>query len=256
MEVKKAFGEGSSPALFGNTIVINWDHEGNSFIVAFNKNSGAELWRAPRDEKTSWSSPLIIERAGTTQVITTASKKVRSYDLATGKIIWECGGLTQNVIPTPVADDTLVYTMSGYSGDALLAIRLDRTGDLTGTDAIAWSHNKNTSYVPSPLLYGNRLWFLSGNNGMISSYEAKSGQPLITAERLEALKSIYASPVAAAGRIYLLSRDGVTLVLKNSDKLEILATNKLDDTFDASPALAGPDLFLRSHQNLYRISEQ
>ncbi len=147
MEIKKAFGEGSSPALFGNTIVINWDHEGNSFIVALDKNAGAELWRVARDEKTAWASPLIVEHDGHAQVVTSASKKVRSYDLASGKILWECGGLTQNVIPTPVADDTFVYTMSGYSGDALLAIRLDRTGDVTGTDAIAWTHTHNTYYV-------------------------------------------------------------------------------------------------------------
>jgi outer membrane protein assembly factor BamB len=256
MEIKKAFGEGSSPALFGNTIVINWDHEGDSFIVALDKNTGEELWRAARDEKTTWASPLIVEHDAHAQVVTSASKKVRSYDLTSGKVLWECGGLTQNVIPTPVADDTLVYSMSGYSGDALLAIRLDRTGDVTGTDAIAWTHTKNTSYVPSPLLYGNRLYFFSGNNGMISCYDAKSGKPLIDAERLEDLKNVYASPVGAADRVYLVGRNGITLVIKNSDHLDILATNKLDDSFDASPALAGHDLFLRGHQYLYDITEK
>ncbi len=152
MEIKKTFGEGSSPALSGNTIVINWDHEGGSFIAALNKTTGEELWRTPREEKTTWATPLILQHDGQSQVITPASKKVRAYDLTSGKLLWECGGLTLNVIPTPVADDALVYTMSGFSGDSLLAIRLGRTGDLTGTDAIAWSRNKNTSYVPSPLL--------------------------------------------------------------------------------------------------------
>lgn len=256
LNIKMAFGEGSTPALSGDTIVVNWDHEGDSFITALDKTTGKELWRQPREEKTSWATPLIVQHDGKAQVITDASNKIRSYDLASGKLLWECGGLTANVIPSPVAGDDMVYSMSGFRGNALLAIRLGRTGDLTGSDAIAWSHNQSTPYVPSPLLYGNKLYFFGGNNGMLTCLDAKSGKSLIDAERLEDLKNVYASPVGADGRVYLVGRNGVTLVIKQSDKLEVLATNKLDESFDASPAIAGKELFLRGHGYLYCIAEK
>ena len=256
MKIKMAFGEGSTPALFGDTIVVNWDHEGDSFIAALDKNTGKELWRQTREEKTSWATPLIVQQDGKAQVVTDASNKIRSYDLASGKLLWECGGLTANVIPSPVASDGMVYCMSGFRGNALLAVHLGRTGDLTGSDAIAWSHNKSTPYVPSPLLYGDKLYFFAGNNGMISCLDTKTGNALIDAERLEDLKNVYASPVGADGRVYLVGRSGVTLVIKKSDKLEVLATNKLDESFDASPAIAGKELFLRGHEYLYCIAEK
>ena len=256
MQTKMSFGEGSSPALFGDTIVVNWDHESGSFIVALDKRTGKELWRQTRDEATSWASPIVVEYKGQAQVITDASNKIRSYDLATGKVIWECTGLTANVIPSPVADGETVYSMSGFKGNALLAIKLGRTGDLTGSDAIAWSHGKSTPYVPSPLLYGDKLYFFAGNNAMLSCFDAKSGKALIDAERLEDLKNVYASPAGADGRVYLVGRNGAVLVIKNSDKLELLATNKLDEQFDASPAIAGRDLLLRGHEYLYCIEEK
>ena len=256
MNIKMSFGEGSTPALSGDTIVVNWDHEGESFISALEKTAGKELWRQPREEKTSWATPLIVQHDGKAQVVTDASNKIRSYDLASGKLIWECSGLTANVIPSPVAGEGMVYSMSGFRGNALLAIRLGHTGDLTGSDAIAWSHNKGTPYVPSPLLYDDKLYFFSGNNGMISCLDAKSGNVLIDAERLEDLKNVYASPAGADGRVYLVGRNGVTLVIKHSDKLEVLATNKLDESFDASPAIAGKELFLRGHEYLYCIEEK
>ena len=102
MRTRHSFGEGSSPAIHGNTLVINWDHEGDSFIVALDKRSGEELWRKERNEPTSWSTPLIVESDGKRQVIVSASGKTRSYDLNTGEVIWECSGLGANVIPTPL----------------------------------------------------------------------------------------------------------------------------------------------------------
>ncbi len=256
MKIKMAFGEGSTPVLSGDVIVVNWDHEDGSFIVALDKNSGRELWRQAREEKTSWATPLVVEFEGKPQVVTDASSKIRSYDLATGKLLWECGGLTANVIPSPVAGDGMVYSMSGFRSNALLAIRLGRTGDLTGSDAIAWSHNRSTPYVPSPLLYDDKLYFFANNNGMISCLDSKTGNTLIDAERLEDLKNVYASPAGAGGRVYLVGRNGVTLVIKESDKLEVLATNRLDESFDASPAIAGKELFLRGREYLYCIAEK
>lgn len=256
MQIKLGYGEGSSPALFEHTLVINWDHEGSSFIVALDKDSGQELWRQPREEKTSWATPLIVAQDGKAQVITDASSKIRSYDLATGKLIWECRGLTANVIPSPVAAEGMVYCMSGFRGNALLAIRLGRAGDLTGTDAIAWTHNRSTPYVPSPLLYDDKLYFFAVNNGMLSCCEAKTGRSLFEVERLAAIPNVYASPVGAGGRVYLTGRNGVTVVIKHSAKLEVLATNQLEESFEACPAIAGGELFLRGHESLYCIAEE
>jgi outer membrane protein assembly factor BamB len=166
MRMAMGFGEGSSPALHDDTLIVNRDNEDNSFIIALDKNTGKTLWKKPREEHTSWSTPLIIERDGKAQAVVTATGKTRSYDVASGDMLWECGGLTRNVIPCPVADAGMVYCMSGFQGNALLAIRLGRTGDLTGSDAIVWTHNKSTPYVPSPLLYNGKLYFFANNNGI------------------------------------------------------------------------------------------
>jgi outer membrane protein assembly factor BamB len=255
MQTKNSFGEGSSPALHGDTIVVTWDHEGEDFIIAMDKTSGKELWRQPREEDTAWATPFILEHQGKAQVITSATRKIRSYDLATGKLIWECGGMTANAIPTPVADSGKVYLASGFRGNALLAIHLGKTGDLTGTDAIAWRHDKSTPYVPSPLLYQGKLYFFAGNNGRLSAFDAETGKPFYEAEPIAALQGVYASPVAARNRIYLVSRNGTTVVLKPGETIELLATNKLDENFESSPALAGNEIFLRGREHLYCLAE-
>ncbi len=256
MRVAMSFGEGSSPALYKDTLLVNWDNEDASFILALDKNTGKQLWKVSRDEGTSWSTPLVIEKNGQAQVVVSATRKIRSYDPADGKVIWECGGLTRNVIPCPVTDNDMVYCMSGFQGNALLAIKLGQTGDLTGTDAVAWSLKKSTPYVPSPLLYGGKLYYFANNNAVLSCVEAKTGRVLVDAEKIEGLQGVYASPVGADGRIYLVGRNGVTAVLKESDKMELLATNRLEEKFDASPVAVGKDLFLRGHEYLYCLTSQ
>jgi outer membrane protein assembly factor BamB len=257
MKTKMGFGEGASPALSGDTLVINWDHEGEDFIAAFDKTTGKELWRQPRDEATGWSTPLVVEFNGQKQVVVNATGKVRSYDLATGKELWSCAGQTANAIPSPVAQADLVYVTSGFRGSALQAIRLGRTGDLTGTDAITWSRNKSTPYVPSPLLTDNYLYLISGNENLISCFDAKTGEPYFERERLEAIRGVYASPVSAGERIYILGREGACTVLRRGPKPEVLSVNKLADArSDASIALVGKELFLRTAHNLYCISEK
>jgi outer membrane protein assembly factor BamB len=256
MKTKMGFGEGASPALYGDMVILYWDDEGNTdFIAAFDKHTGKELWRTPRDEPTGWSTPLVVEYGGKRQAVINATGKVRSYDLATGKELWSCGGQTANAIPSPVASADTVYVTSGFRGSALCAIQLGRTGDLTGTDAIRWSHDKHTPYVPSPLLANDLLYVLANNSGLLSCFDAKTGAAHFEAERLEGAAEVYASPVAAKDRVYLLARDGTCLVLKQGPKLEILATNKLDDKTDASLALVGKELFVRGRQNLYCVTE-
>ena len=254
MTTRNSFGEGSSPALHGDSVILLWDHEGEDFIVALDKRTGAERWRQQRDEPTGWTTPIVVERDGRPEVVVNGTNKIRAYDLVTGRLLWECGGQTANAIPTPVAGDGVVYVTSGFRGSALQAIRLGSSGDLTGSPSILWSYNRNTPYVPSPLLYDGLLYLYSGNNAMLSVVQAASGSRLVDAERIEGMQGVYASPVGASGRVYLLGRDGRTVVIDRSTPLKVLARNQLDDAFDASPAMAGPDLFLRGRENLYCLS--
>ncbi|MFN0066990.1 MAG: PQQ-binding-like beta-propeller repeat protein, partial [Limisphaerales bacterium] len=254
MSTRNSFGEGSSPALDGDTVVILWDHEGEDFIVALDRKSGKELWRQKRDEPTGWSTPLIVSHGGKKQVVVNGTNKVRAYDLATGAPLWEAGGQTVNAIPTPLGADGVVYVTSGFRGSSIQAIRLGQSGDLTGGDGILWSQNRQTPYVPSPLLYDGLIYLYSGNNAMLSILDAKDGTRSAEAERLEGITGVYASPVGAKDRVYLAGRDGGVLVLKRGPKIEVLATNKLDDGFDASPAAVGQELFLRGRQSLYCLS--
>jgi outer membrane protein assembly factor BamB len=257
MQTRNSFGEGSSPVLYGDTIVVNWDHEGDSFIIALDKKTGDERWRRERDEGTSWSTPLVIEDGGKAQVVVSASHRVRSYDLRSGEPVWECAGLGANCIPSPVAGDGMVYVMSGHREPALLAIRYEGAkGDLTGTDAVAWRLDRDTPYVPSPLLVGDSLYFAQKNNGILSCYDAKTGKAIFGPERLEDISGIYPSPVAADGRVYVLGRNGVTYVLEHGLAFKVLAVNKLDDEFTASPAIVGDEILLRGHERLYCIAAQ
>lgn len=253
MKTKANFGEGASPALCGDLILVVQDQEGPSFLVALDKRTGDEKWRVARDEKTSWATPLVVELEGRRQVVVSATKAIRSYDAATGTVLWQVGGMTGNVIPSPVADAGLVFCMSGFRDSALLAIRLAAAkGDLTGkAEAIAWSLNKDTPYVSSPLLYAGLLYFVKSNDGALSAFAADSGAVQYQSQRLEGIKQIFSSPVGAAGRIYVTGKNGVTLVLKAGPKFEVLASNKLDDTFTASAAIAGRELYLRGYHNLY-----
>jgi outer membrane protein assembly factor BamB len=257
METRMSFGEGSSPALCGDTIVVNWDHEGDSFIVALDKQTGQELWKVERDEHTSWATPIIVEHDGKPQVIAAASGFTRGYDLATGKLLWQCGGLTSNVISSPVSDFGMVYVMSGHRGNNLQAIRFGgAAGDITGSEAVVWQHDKGTPYTPSPLLYGEALYFLKRNDAILSCFDAKTGRAHYTRQRLPGVKGVFASPVGAGDRVYVVGKNGTTVALKHGPAFEVLATNLLDDTFTASPAIAGQELYLRGHRNLYCLAAQ
>lgn len=253
VETRLSFGEGASPALHGDRLVLIRDHEGADTIEAIDANTGETLWRTDRDEPTTWSTPLIVEHAGRTQVVTNGKNRVRSYDLADGSLIWECGGQVENVTPSPVTKDGVVYCASGYRGSALQAISLDSTGDVTGTDKVLWSLDRNTPYVPSLLLYDDLLYYTQSNEAIVSCVNADSGEAVFERSRLEGVRGLYASPVGAADRVYFAGRDGGCVVAKKGPEFEILATNVLEDGFDASPAIAGKQLFLRGRQNLYCI---
>jgi len=254
--MRSQFGEGSTPALFGRFLVYVWDHQGDSFIFALDKNTGEEIWRQPRNEIDTWATPLIVAVNGNAQVITGAMNQIQAYDLETGTPIWHTAGLTMNPIPSPVAEDGMAILMSGFRGNSLKAINLaEAKGDITGTSAIAWTYGRDTPYVPSPLLYDGILYFLKTNNGILSVFDARTGKPHYTLQRLADTPNVFASPVGADGRVYIVGRDGTTMVLKHGPTFEVLATNTLDDGFDASPALVDGEMFLKGYRYLYCIAE-
>jgi outer membrane protein assembly factor BamB len=252
---RNGFGEGSSPSLYGDHIVVNWDHEGDSFVVVLDKYSGEERWRRERDERTSWSTPLIADTGGKQQVIITATNLSRAYDLETGADLWESAGMTVNVIPSPVYTNGLVYLVSGFRGAALQAVDVtNAAGDITGTDAIVWSYHQDTPYVPSALIYDGKIYFLKSNRGILTCLDARTGEEIYTRQRLEGISSIYSSPVAGNGKIYLTGRDGTTLVIDAGREFTVIGTNRIDERVDASIALVGDQMFIRGSHSLYCIS--
>lgn len=254
MQTRLGFGEGASPAVHAGTLVLTWDHEGPDFVLALDAASGKERWRRERDEPTTWATPLVITGEGAPQVVVPGTNRVVSYDLATGEERWRSSGLTPNAIPSPVYADGIVYLTAGFRGNALQAIRVkDAKGDVTGTPALVFRYDKDTPYVPSPLVYRGQLYFLKSNSGVLTVLDAKDGRLRYSA-RLDAVPNVYASPLGAGGRVYVAGREGTVAVLAAGPKLELLATNTLDDGFDASPVAVGRELYLRGRKHLYRIS--
>ncbi len=256
MHSKHGHGEGSSPALYGATLIVNWDHEEQSFLLALDAASGEEAWRRDRDEVTSWSSPLIIDVDGIAQAIVCGTERVRGYDLQSGEVIWQCGGLSANIVATPVAADGIVYVGSSYEKRALMAINVvGAQGDITGTDRVLWMRTRGTPYVPSPLLYDGALLFLTHYQNVLTRIEANSGSDAPGAMRLGDLGNIYASPVGAGGNVYVTDLDGTTIVITNSEIPRVVGVNRLDEKVSASLAIAGEDIFIRGEKHLYCIVE-
>ena len=256
MEIVASFGEGSSPAIYKDKIFVQWDHQQKSFLYALDKKTGKDAWTAEREEITSWATPLVVEVNGKAQVITSATNKVRSYDAETGKVVWECTGMTKNVIPNPMYADGILYLISGFRGTALKAVDLAKaSGDITGTPAILWEYNQDTPYTPSAVLMNGYLYFLKGNNGIMTCLDAETGKPLYSNQKLDGISAIFSSPTGNKDKIYVAATNVINVV-KAGPEFSILAKNTLDDTFHASPVIVGNDLFLRGFKYLYCISEK
>lgn len=258
MQTLHAHGEGSSPVLHGELLIVNWDHEGGSFLCALDKRTGETRWKVARDEKTSWSTPLLVEQDGRTQLVVSATQRIRSYDPADGTLLWECAGLTDNVVASPVFHRGLVIAGNSYYTQSMLAIRLaGARGDVTGTTNIAWSMKRLTPYVASPLLYGDTLYHLRHNQNVLVRLDPATGESRGALLRVEGIRDfIFASPVGAAGRIYVTGRDGTTVVLRHDAENAPLAVNRLDDRFSASAALVDGELYLRGEKSLYCLAER
>jgi outer membrane protein assembly factor BamB len=256
MTTRNGFGEGSSPTLAGDTILVPWDHEGPSALYALNKKTGALLWTAKRgDEPTCWATPLVVEAAGKSQVIMNGQTKARAYDLATGEELWNCGGQTERPVASAVFADGLAFVGSGFRGSFLGAFRLDGKGDIEGTEHVVWQTKQDTPDIASPLLSGGRLYFCKGKSGILTCLEAATGKVLFGPERIHGISSTYASPVAAGGHVYLTDRSGTITVIKDGTKLEVVATNSLGQGVDATPAPVGGQLFVRGERQLFCLGE-
>ena len=254
MKTRNSFGEGSSPTLAGDKLLLPWDHEGDSFLYALNKLTGKDIWKTPRASATSWATPLVVEHAGQKQVVMNGQKTARAYDLETGKELWHCDGQTERPAASPVAADGMVYVGSGFRGAYLGALRLDGRGDIKGTKHVAWEITKDTPDVGSLLLSAGRIYYFKDKVGVLTCVDAATGKPHFGPVRTD-LKAIYASPIAAGGFVYLTDRNGTTVVIKDSASFEVVATNSVDETVDATPAPVDRELFIRGQKHLFCIAE-
>ena len=253
LTMRNGFGEGSSPTLVGDKVLVPWDHEGQSHLFALERETGDIVWEADRDEPSCWATPLVVDHAGRKQVVMNGQTYARSYDLDTGEELWRCGGQTERPVASAVADNGLVFVGSGHRGSFLGAFRLDGRGDIRGTSSVAWTVSRNTPDIASPLLSSGRLYFHKGKTGILSCLDAATGEPHYSAQRT-GLGAIYASPVAAGGYVYLSDRSGKTVVIEDADELKIVSENDLGETIDATPAPVGPELFIRGENHLFCIS--
>lgn len=257
MHMRMAFGEGIAPLLHGDSLVIQNDHEGESYIVVLDKRTGEEKWRAQRDERSSWPQPIVVTHGGREQLVT-SSTRVRTYDFETGELIWEAGGLGPNAIPAVInVSNEMVIAMSGYRDPNLLAIRLGGTGDITDNpEFVMWTNQRGNAYSASPVLHDGTLYFVT-DRGMVSAFDAVTGTKHYHQQRLPETYTFKASPVAANGKLYLASEEGDVIVLKMGTEYEVLAVNDMgDEMFVSSPVILDGMLFLRSQDELFCISSE
>jgi outer membrane protein assembly factor BamB len=247
-------GTGTSPVLYENLVLMQCDEENGdgSFIIALDKKTGKEVWKAPRKVQVSWSTPLLVTSGKRTELITSGTEAVISYDPATGKELWRHKGVESNAIPSPVASSDMVFISAGYPAKIAMAIRLGASGDLTDTDNVKWKYTKGTAYVPSPILYGEYL-YLTTDRGILTCLDARTGEVKYEGGRVPTPATFTASPVAFDGKILLTSEDGDTFIVKAGPQHQILGVNSLGEPVYASPAIADRRIFIRTEKNLYCI---
>lgn len=255
---KMGMGNGMSPVLFENLVILQCDQEDGgpgSFIAALDKRTGKEIWRVPRTQRKTWATPLLVRTPQRTELITSGAESIVAYDPATGKELWRCEGVVSHAIPSAVTGHGMVFVSGGSTGQPKLAmgIRLGGSGDLTGSDYVVWKHNKGTAYVPSPILYGDYLYLVT-DAGVITCLEAKTGAIRYEGGRVPVPATFTASPVAFDGKILLTSEDGDTFVIKAGPACEVIRTNSLGEPVYASIAIAAGKLFIRGDKHLYCIN--
>lgn len=246
-------GYGVSPILYQNLLLMQCDDSGgHSFIAAFDKKTGKEVWRVKREVDITWTTPVLVHTGKGVELVTAAAEAIIAYDPATGKELWRHKGLESNAVPTPVVSKDLVVVSAGSPKKIALALRAGGSGDVTGTSQLVWSYNKGTAYVPSPIFYGDFVYLMTGN-GSITCLDAATGKVNYEGGRVPKATMFSASPVAFDGKILLTSEEGDTFVLKAGPKHEVLHTNSLGEAVYASPAIADGRIFIRAEHTLFAI---
>lgn len=257
MTIRRGFGEGSSPTLVDDLVLVPWDHEGPSMLYALNKLTGETVWETPRDEPTCWATPLVAASgSGERQVVMNGQTAARGYDLKTGKELWRCGGQTERPCASAVAEGGVAYVMSGFRGAFAGAFDLDGRGDLAGSKTVLWSVSRDTPDVASPLLLDGKLYFYKEKTGLLTCVDAASGDVVYATKRIPGIGRTYASPIAANGHIYLTDRSGAITVITAGGDPQVVATNDIGEGVDATPAADGKDLFIRGERHLFCVSAE
>ena len=259
VKTRYGWGHAASPIVHNGRVFVVNDNEEKSFAVALDARTGGQIWRVERDEKSNWATPYIWQNEQRTEIITCGSKRVRSYDLD-GKLLWEFGGMSTIVIPTPFSKFGLLYVCSGYVGDKVrpvFAVKPGAAGDIslqpgeTNNQFIAWYQRVASPYNPSPLLYGDHFYVLF-DFGFLSCHDARTGRQVYEKQRIRTdTTSFTASPWAANGKIFALSEDGDTFVFQAGPDYKLLHKNSLDEMCMATPAIAGDRLLIRTLTKLY-----
>ena len=260
----RGWGTGASPILHRNRVYIVNDNDDRSSLAAYDARTGNLVWRAIRDEKSNWSTPLVWEHELGTEIVTTGSGRVRSYDLA-GRVKWELTGLTSLHVPTPFAKHGLLFISSGFLGDPVrpvYAVRPGASGDIslkegeTSNRFIAWSNPRLGTYDTSALVYGDYYYTLM-DRGFLICNDAKTGREIYPRQRITSEASGFtASPWAYNGKIFALSEDGDTFVMQAGPEFKVLGKNSLGEMALATPAIAQDSLIIRTASKLYRISNK
>jgi hypothetical protein len=256
------WGVASSPIIYKNMVILQCDVQKDSFIAAYDIKTGKQLWRTPREEIPSWGTPMIYEGKARAELVTNATRAVRAYDPLTGKELWRLVGNPEVTATTPVAGHDLIFICNSYRpNQPIYAIRPGATGDIslkdgkTANEFVAWSYQRGGTYMPTPVVYGDHL-YTNANHGVISCYNAKTGERLYQ-ERIGGKGGSYsASPVAADGKIYLSSEDGEVFVVKAGPKYELLSTNPMGEVLMATPAISDGMIFVRGQHHLFAIAER
>ena len=260
---RAGWGTASSPALHDGRLYLVTDTEEQSHISTVSTETGADVWRTDRDEGSNWSTPYVWEHEQRTEIVTTGTDKVRSYDLD-GTLLWELAGMSSIVIPTPMAAHGLLYIESGYLGDfsrPVYAIRPGASGDISlaegasSNEHVAWSLAQGGSYHPSPLVYGDNYYTLL-DRGMMTAHDARTGAEVYGRQRIAVGEGFTSSPWAYNGKIFLLSEDGETYVVEAGPEFKILHKNSLNEMSLATPAVVRGSLLLRTQSKLYRIAKK
>jgi outer membrane protein assembly factor BamB len=250
---KAGLGPGTSPILYENLLILQIDQEmgADSAIVAFDKASGTEVWRASRTTRRSWATPLVVKTQTRTELVASGAEVVVSYDPKTGKELWHTKGVQSHPIPSAVAGDGLVFLSAGSSAKRAMAIRLGSNGDVTES-AVVWRYQKGAAYVPSPILLGGYLYLMS-DTGLITCLDAKTGAVQYEGGRPPVPATFTASLVAYGDRILQTSEDGDTFVVKPGPSHSILRTNSIGEPVYASLALAGGTIYIRGEKHLFAV---